>query len=420
MLPGGLLLFAAVLLMQFMPPGRGFETAIQFACYATIIVGCLLAWRFSSTRVFCLLLVLALALQPISGLSSFAAARVTMALVAVLLPVNFVVFSFLPERGFTLASIPIRLGILVADFVAVGVTGRPYGPAATNVGWSVLSPVNILFAIAFAIFALRLVHYRRPVESGFLWSLLAILLGLLSGNRITATAYLAVAALILCASLVETSYFLAYHDELTGLPSRRAFREHLRSRSEIYSLAAIDVDHFKSFNDRYGHDTGDQVLRMVASRLANVTGGGAAYRVGGEEFAVLFRGKSAQEAFPHLDLLRQEIEASVFRVRTGERRSQGRGSDRRKLTSRTPRRMIRAKSGGIDTNVTISIGVAEANVSTRTVDQVIEAADQALYVSKDSGRNCVTIASHAPMRRFLGRRSRRAAASEGQGSLFRT
>src|SRR5256885_477870 len=171
-----------------MPPGRAFETAIQFACYATIIVGCLLAWRFSSTRVFCLLLVLALALQPISGLSSFAAARVTMALVAVLLPVNFVVFSFLPERGFTLASIPIRLGILVADFVAVGVTGRPYGPAATNVGWSVLSPVNILFAIAFAIFALRLVHYRRPVESGFLWTLLAILLGLLSGNRITATA----------------------------------------------------------------------------------------------------------------------------------------------------------------------------------------------------------------------------------------
>jgi len=330
------------------------------------------------------------------------------------------VFSFLPERGFTLASIPIRLGILVADFVAVGVTGRQYGPAATDARLSVLSPVNILFAVAFVIFALRLVHYRRPVESGFLWSLLAILLGLLSGDRITATAYLAVAALILCAYLVETSYFLAYHDELTGLPSRRAFREHLSSPSEIYSLAVVDVDHFKSFNDRYGHDTGDQVLRMVASRLANVTGGGAAYRIGGEEFAVLFRAKSAREAFPHLDLLRQEIEASVFRVRSAERRSQGRGTDRRKLAGRTSRRIVQVKSGGIDTNVTVSIGVAEPSGGIRTVDQVIEAADQALYVAKDAGRNRVTIASHTPTRRLLGRRSRRAAPSEGQGSLFRT
>ena len=53
-------------------------------------------------------------------------------------------------------------------------------------------------------------------------------------------------------------------------------------------MAMIDVDHFKKFNDTHGHDIGDQVLKLVAARLAQVEGGGIAYRYGGEEFAVLF------------------------------------------------------------------------------------------------------------------------------------
>ena len=65
-----------------------------------------------------------------------------------------------------------------------------------------------------------------------------------------------------------------------------------------YVLAMADVDHFKSFNDTHGHDTGDQVLKLVAARLAQVKGGGRAFRYGGEEFTVLFPDRTLDEALP--------------------------------------------------------------------------------------------------------------------------
>src|SRR4029077_13648145 len=93
---------------------------------------------------------------------------------------------------------------------------------------------------------------------------------------------------------------------------------------DSYAVAVVDIDHFKKFNDTYGHETGDQVLRLVAAKLATVTGGGRAYRVGGEEFSILFPGKSVREVLPHLELLRSVIEGSQFHVRGGhERRSSG-------------------------------------------------------------------------------------------------
>ena len=79
-----------------------------------------------------------------------------------------------------------------------------------------------------------------------------------------------------------------------------------------YSIAMVDIDHFKRCNDTYGHDTGDQVLRLVASRLARVTGGGQAYRCGGEEFAILFPGKTTIDVLEHLEKLRADIEASTL------------------------------------------------------------------------------------------------------------
>ena len=128
--------------------------------------------------------------------------------------------------------------------------------------------------------------------------------------------------------MVENSYVLAYHDELTSLPARRAFNEALLGLQKPYTIGVVDIDHFKKFNDTYGHETGDQVLRMVAAKLARVSGGGQAFRVGGEEFAILFSGESLPEALPHLEILRMEIEASAFRVRGGqERRTVPHGTD---------------------------------------------------------------------------------------------
>ena len=80
-----------------------------------------------------------------------------------------------------------------------------------------------------------------------------------------------------------------------------------------------DVDHFKKFNDTYGHDAGDQVLRMVASKLSHVGGGGRTFRYGGEEFLVVFRGRSASEAKPFVESLRCSIADAGFVLRSPDR-----------------------------------------------------------------------------------------------------
>jgi len=222
-----------------------------------------------------------------------------------------------------------------------------------------------------------------------------------------ADAYVASAALILGASLIETSYVLAYHDELTGIRGRRAFNEALLSLDQQYAIAIVDIDHFKKFNDTYGHDTGDQVLCMIATRISKVSGGGQAFRCGGEEFAIIFRETSARDAVEHLESLRQIIEGSAFKVRGYERRTVLRAgeADRRKMSKK--KAAAAAPSQPSDRlSVTVSIGVAEPSTRNRQPEQVIQAADQALYRAKQRGRNRVELASTAPLRLEKTRRAK--------------
>src|SRR5207244_5445715 len=97
---------------------------------------------------------------------------------------------------------------------------------------------------------------------------------------------------------------------------RRALNEALLRLGGHYTLAMADVDHFKNINDRHGHDVGDQVLKMVAAKLALVGGSGRAFRYGGEEFAVLFPGKSAEECLPELESRRRSGEETGFILRS--------------------------------------------------------------------------------------------------------
>ena len=170
---------------------------------------------------------------------------------------------------------------------------------------------------------------------------------------------------------------MAYRDELSGLPARRALNEALLQLPSRYAVAMVDVDHFKEFNDQYGHNVGDQVLRMVASRLLEVSGGGKAFRYGGEEFTVIFPGRSAGEAVPHLETVRRVIERSSFALR---------GKDRPRKKPKKPKSTGRPRK---EVSVTVSVGVAEPDRRHTTPDQVIKAADQALYRAKKGGRNQV-------------------------------
>jgi diguanylate cyclase (GGDEF)-like protein len=266
--------------------------------------------------------------------------------------------------------------------------------------WTKIPQLALLtFVCSGATLFIRALRLHSPVENGFFWTLLATFLALqFGGTGRIPTAYMATAGLALVGALIESSYFMAYHDELTSLPGRRAFNEAVLALEDRYALAILDIDHFKRFNDAYGHDTGDQVLRMVASRLARLTGGGKAFRWGGEEFAIVFPDKSTNEIIEDLELLRATIENSSFRMRGLDRRNQPRQTDRRKPVN--PRRKISRSLRSTpssreirELSVTVSIGVAEAGTRNRDVEQVIEAADQALYRAKAAGRNRVEVAS---------------------------
>jgi diguanylate cyclase (GGDEF)-like protein len=416
--PGGILLLAAVVLLS-----GGFlsisAAAVDFYYYAVFAAGILLAWRFHSSRVLFALIMLLLAHRAIEFFSagraiSIGPGRIAFEAIAFLLPLNFIVLSLARERGRGIPAVTPRLVLVFLESVFVAILCRPgetTSPAFVHVAflnrslfhWTKIPQLALLaFAGAFAVLLVRLLLYRKPLEIGLLWSLAATFLGLQANavDRI-AIAYWATAGLLLVASIIENTYVLAYHDELTSLPARRAFNEALLRLEAPYSIAVVDIDRFKSFNDTYGHDTGDQVLSMVAAGLARVSGGGQAFRVGGEEFSILFAGKSMKEVVPHLDSLRTLIEESRFRVRsTPERRSAPRGAGRRiedkRSTARrklTQPRNLPTESSLSGLSVTVSIGVAEAGTKTRDVEQVIQAADKALYRAKKAGRNRVETAS---------------------------
>ena len=155
------------------------------------------------------------------------------------------------------------------ELVAPAIIHNPIlGPAGTHSN-SLPQLAIVLFVIAFGVLLMKFLRQRKPVESGLLWSLAAVFCGLIAGGvNKTGNAYFATAGLILVSSIIENTYALAYQDELTGLPSRRAYNDALPGLVAPFSIAVVDIDHFKNFNDTYGHETGDEVLRLVAGRLA--------------------------------------------------------------------------------------------------------------------------------------------------------
>lgn len=407
--------------------------SLAFYYVGVFAAGLLLAWRFNSSRILFSLLVLLLAHRAVDFFSAgqvhSGPGRMAVELAALLVPLNFAVFATMRERGLNVAGIAPRFGLLFVESIFFAVLCRPENsPANPHPAGAAAIPLWILisFVAAIAVFVRRFFQTRKPIEPGFVWSVTAVFLWLqFSPVGKASDAYVATAALILAASLIETSYVLAYHDELTGIRGRRAFNEFLLSLDQQYAIAIVDIDHFKKFNDTYGHDTGDQVLCMVASRLSEVRGEGQAFRCGGEEFAIVFRNTSAKDSFEHLERLRQTIERSTFHVRGADRRAEAaekaaeekrerndrsdlsdlraNKSDRRKKVSRKDGRSSRSSGAQLrlspdHLSVTVSIGVAEPSTRYRQPEQVIQAADQALYRAKNKGRNRVELASTAPLR----------------------
>ena len=316
---------------------RAFLVILPVMPYAVFFISILMGWRFNNAGLILAATTLALSYfvfnqfglpaQPhkAGGLSIQEAT-------AVLLPLNLAVFSIMTKRRL-LTSTGFICAILILLQISFLALFCPWSEsrlvAALNqtspslaeklAGFSILlrsafnkydfglletisTPAILAFCGALAFCLIRFLFTHETMLVGFAATLVATFLGITANQPDPINmVYFSAAGLILIISTVETSFSMAYVDDLTGLQGRRSFNETLINLGHQYAIAMIDVDHFKKFNDTYGHETGDQVLKMIASKLEKISGGARTFRYGGEEFAAFFSGKSAEEALPHLE-----------------------------------------------------------------------------------------------------------------------
>ncbi|MFH1805053.1 MAG: GGDEF domain-containing protein [Pseudomonadota bacterium] len=288
-----------------------------------------------------------------------------------LVPVNLVILGFVTERGvLNPRGIARMLFLGLQLFIMVMLAGQAdVGAALRTILAFQLINAGPLFAdvpqpaFVLALLAVSVLFVtRRPLEIAFASAIIAIVAATLAGPGYLRFGYLAATGVVL-AGLAQEAWRMAFVDDLTGLPGRRALGHALTELGNQYAVAMLDVDHFKKFNDTYGHDVGDIVLRRVARELARVGGGGKAFRYGGEEFTVIFPGRPADRAKIPLEELRKRIAAIKISP-----------PDKNKTVS-----------------VTISVGIAERSDEVTDPWAVLKEADQKLYAAKQAGRNRVVL-----------------------------
>jgi diguanylate cyclase (GGDEF)-like protein len=350
-----------------------------------------LAWRFRRSRVALSAMAIAmtniLVRGPLEAEMAGAAAAGLVAL-ALLVPLNLGVIVLLRDHPLPQVGSLIHVLLLIMQpWLWAGIlhiAGRQPVGIETTAGWRqiLMAPHAALlaFLIAAVFTALAFAMRRSTFEIAMLWVLVAVALALF-GQRGAheATLMLAASQLVLLFALVEDSYRLAYHDELTGLPGRRALDEALRLLDGDYTIAMVDIDHFKRFNDRYGHEVGDQALRMVADELSRVGGGGRSYRYGGEEFAVVFPGTVPRDSWEPLENLRTALADRSFAIRSPKR------------PRKKPDKPVKNSTSTEKVALTVSIGGAGPAPQQTSPDAVLRTADEALYKAKRRGRNRVVV-----------------------------
>ena len=396
--PAGILLVAALAFAigPSLPPSlAGLK---DLGPYFILCIAAAVAFWFNRGRAFLIAASLLLAYAGFhfareSAGAGFAALAVYTAIVIVV-PLNALGALLLPERGVAhhhnyrwvlVVLLEIALIAWIASAGKSAISGNVWHTVLEH--WLLKSPPTpwigrLLFATAFVAAAWRAWPRNGPLDVG----LAAVLVSFFIGCEWARTpgafgAFILSAGIVLVVALLHESHRMAFGDELTGLPARRALEETLASLGPTYAIAMVDVDHFKQFNDAHGHDVGDQVLKLVGGQLELVEGGGRAFRYGGEEFSVLFANGSVRGALPHLEQVRRAIEGYGMAVRREDRpRDVKQGT-------------VRRGKGAAETvlSVTVSIGVAGSDAAHDTPEKVIRAADEALYRAKQAGRNRVSL-----------------------------
>lgn len=310
--------------------------------------------------------------------------------ISLALPVLGFYLLLLPERGvwnlygfvFSLAFILLVLACMQLGpwlFTANETSQGYYAPRPVE-GYVLSYGATLLVGLVSLVGAALLLLRNEETEIALLGAFfsLYLVLALLHLEFISVTLCTA-AGLCLVWGLLRSSHAMAYKDELTDLPGRRALNERLKMPGSRYTIAMLDIDHFKRFNDTYGHDVGDEVLRLVASRIRSVGGGGKAYRYGGEEFCIVFPRKDLGDCIEPLEAVREEI--ANYRMSLRDRNLRPvrarEGSKRRGAT----------RLHSSEVAVTISAGMASRDEEFIDAEAVLAAADKQLYRAKRAGRN---------------------------------
>ena len=398
-----LLCGAGILLPATAQLSHEYQQILTLTPYPLAIVVALLGYGFNRSRILFAALNLTCAYWLIqNGLQTSLNqpdAFVLFSMISLLLPLHLGLIALYKERGLlTLIGI-IRVLLIAVSYGALGLIWSNgslglYLPELPMMMLEMLLHEYYLSeaaAIAFTLgllpvllsFALRKTH----TDAALLAALIAALIMLSGFNQPMISALFVSASLIaLAISVVQNSYRMAFIDELTCIPARRALQDKLSTLGKKYTLAMCDIDHFKKFNDTYGHDVGDQVLKMVAAKLNQVSGGGKAYRYGGEEFTLVFPGKNEAEALPYIEQLRETIANYPMHIR-----NQNRPDD-----NEQGQKMRSKEDDSEIVSVTISIGFCEKTAEIPDPQAVIKKADEALYTSKKNGRNCSTAVHYQP------------------------
>jgi len=382
-------------------PVEPIEKALTIPTYLGFLLTGFLGWRLNQSRVLMIVTLLIVgyyASLHTELLSPTGIGKIRLRQILIFtLPVSSIFVFFTKDARLLSKQSALRV-ILALSPIAIMSGWFIFSPASFNTlvswapvplgEWFKVPQLSIIAVLVFLVVFLR--NKDKKIHSFMAATVVSLIplftmahIGLTYGAKHCLMAHTVIAFSAICAmllySILRMYWQRVYIDELTDIPNRRALDESLATINGIYCIAMIDIDHFKKFNDTYGHDEGDNVLRFVASIIERIQGG-KVYRYGGEEFCVVFRNTSIKDAFDAADHVRRKVAGRKFYIRRKKtRKTSSKGIKKIPVSRKT-------------TKVTISVGIAGSDRNIQAPDRVFKLADNALYKAKKTGRNRVIVA----------------------------
>ncbi|MDA0151228.1 MULTISPECIES: GGDEF domain-containing protein [Vibrio] len=319
-----------------------------------------------------------------------------LSLLAALVPVTCLLVYAFPDTGvnsksmflyaLVLVLFVVWAQLIVSHFHAGGFESWSEGILFTVRDFSKLPFVLVLYSLCLlGLTAILVLVYNRSIDVVVYSAiLLASSTFIFFDVQYISSTMFSLSGTLIIVYVMSASHDMAFNDQLTNIPGRHALEVDMKHLGRKYSMAMVDIDHFKKFNDTYGHDIGDDVLKLVASILKETTGGARAYRYGGEEFTIIFKGKHTEQVKEHLQSLVSQVHDYDMTIRNTKERPDDHDEGIKK----------RGKNGQASeiVNVSVSIGLADST-TTKHPEEVLKLADQALYKAKKTGRNRLCIHS---------------------------